>query len=245
LLFFEKILYSVVRFFFAVFFALYNRMSVRWAEPLPRGGNVIVASNHCSNLDPLLVGVAFPRRLRYFAKEELFRPFLFGKIIRLLGGVPVSRSDSASAASALKGFFRLLEGGNDVLIFPEGSRSPDGKLLPLEGGVGLIAAHSKTDILPVFIKGSYEAMPLGAALVKPHKITVTFGRRIAFDPELYKGKDAREKIMAELSRSLKALEKGGGLEEGACPAACEAPGKGTFHGEGTSARLPVRSAACF
>jgi 1-acyl-sn-glycerol-3-phosphate acyltransferase len=206
LLFFERIFYSVVRTFFFIFFSLYNRLSVRWAEPLPRAGNLIVASNHCSNLDPLLVGVAFPRRLRYFAKEELFRPFLFGKIIRLLGAVPVSRTDNASAASALKGFFRLLEGGSDVLIFPEGSRSPDGKLLPLEGGVGLIAAHSKTDILPVFIKGSYEAMTPGAALVKPRKITVTFGKRIVFDTELYKGKEAREKIMAELTRSLKELE---------------------------------------
>jgi 1-acyl-sn-glycerol-3-phosphate acyltransferase len=212
-LFFERVFYSVVRAFFAVFFTLYNRMSVRWAEPLPRDRRVIVASNHCSYLDPILVGIAFPRRLRYFAKEELFRPFLFGRIIRLLGAVLVSRADSASAASALKGFFRLLEEGSDVLIFPEGSRSPDGKLLPLEGGVGLIAAHSKTDILPVFIRGSYEAMPLGAALVKPCKITVTFGRRIAFDPELHKGKDAREKIMAELTRSLKTLEKSEAPEE--------------------------------
>jgi 1-acyl-sn-glycerol-3-phosphate acyltransferase len=201
--------------FFAVFFALYNRLSVRWEEPFPGGGsgNVIVAANHCSNLDPILVGVAFPRRLRYFAKEELFRPFLFGKIIRILGAVPVSRADSASAAGALKGFLRLLEGGSDVLIFPEGSRSPDGKLLPLEGGVGLIAVHSKTDILPVFIKGSEKAMPLGAALIKPCKITVTFGKRIVFDPELYKGKDSREKIMADLTRSLKALEEKALLEE--------------------------------
>ncbi|MDR2176392.1 MAG: 1-acyl-sn-glycerol-3-phosphate acyltransferase [Synergistaceae bacterium] len=216
MLLFERIFYSVVRAFFAVFFTLYNRLSVRWAEPLPRGGRVIVASNHCSNLDPILVGIAFPRRLRYFAKEELFRPILFGRIIRLLGAVPVSRADSASAASALKGFFRLLEEGNDVLIFPEGSRSPDGNLLPLEGGVGLIAVHSKADILPVFIRGSYDAMPPGAVLIKPRKITVTFGRRIVFDPELRGGKDAREKIMAELTRSLKALEQGEEQRRASC-----------------------------
>jgi 1-acyl-sn-glycerol-3-phosphate acyltransferase len=241
---FEKVLYSAVRFFFTVFFTLYNRMSVRWEEPLPRGGNVIVASNHCSNLDPVLVGVAFPRRLRYFAKEELFHPFLFGKLIRLLGAVPVSRSDNASAASALKGFFRLLEEGDDVLIFPEGSRSPDGKLLPLEGGAGLIALHSKIDILPVFIRGSYKAMPPGAALVKPCKITVTFGKRIVFEPEIYKGKGAREKIMAELTRSLKALEDGGGLKEGGAFAE-RVPEEGAFLGKFAPARLPVRSAACF
>jgi 1-acyl-sn-glycerol-3-phosphate acyltransferase len=232
----------MVRGFFAVLFTVYNRMSVRWTEPLPRDGRVIVASNHCSYLDPLLVGIAFPRRLRYFAKEELFRPFLFGKIIRILGAVPVSRADNASAASALKGFFRLLEEGSDVLIFPEGSRSPDGKLLPLEGGVGLIAAHSKTDILPVFIRGSYEAMPLGAALVKPCKITVTFGRRIVFDPEIHKGKDTREKIMAELTRSMKALEEGKDAAEAA-------PVEGNreheaLEFEAARAGLPDRGTAC-
>ncbi|MDR1649675.1 MAG: 1-acyl-sn-glycerol-3-phosphate acyltransferase [Synergistaceae bacterium] len=216
----------MVRIFVFIFFSLYNRLSVRWMEPLPRAGNVIVASNHCSNLDPLLVGSVFPRRLRYFAKEELFRPFLLRTLIRILGAVPVSRADNVAAASALKGFFRLLEAGSDVLIFPEGSRSPDGKLLPLEGGVGLIAAHSKTDILPVFIKGSYEAMPIGAVLIKPLKITVTFGKRIVFDPELHKGKNARDKIMAELTRSLKELEN----EKSKC--------------EGAPLRLPARGTEC-
>ncbi|MDR1978716.1 MAG: 1-acyl-sn-glycerol-3-phosphate acyltransferase [Synergistaceae bacterium] len=196
----------MVRIFFRIFFTLYNRLSIKWTERLPEGKNMIIASNHCSNLDPLVVGVAFPRRLRYFAKEELFRSFLFGKIIRTLGAVPVSRADSASAAAALKGFLKFLEEGSDVLIFPEGSRSPDGSLQPLEGGVGLIAAHSKAAILPVFVKGTYDAMPPGAAAVKPSKITVTFGKPIAFDPESYKGKGVREKIMAELTDSLRALE---------------------------------------
>lgn len=203
---FERFFYRLVQVFFRVVFTLYNRFSIRWIEPLPTDRNVIVACNHCSNLDPLLVGVAFPRRLRYFAKEELFRPFLLGPIIRLLGAVPVSRVDNASAAGALKGFFRLLEDGSDVLIFPEGSRSPDGTLQPLEGGVGLIAAHSKASILPVFVKGSYAAMPPGAALVRPAKITVTFGKLLTFAPEAYTGKGAREKIVAALTESLRELE---------------------------------------
>jgi len=165
-----------------------------------------VASNHCSNLDPILVGALFPRRLKYFAKEELFRPFLFGRIIRILGAVPVSRDNNAAAAGALKGFFKFLKEGSDVLIFPEGSRSSDGKLLPLENGVGLIASHSQAPILPVFIKGSSKSMPPGAAIVKPVKITVTFGKLITLTPEAYKEKGAREKIMTALTDALKALE---------------------------------------
>jgi 1-acyl-sn-glycerol-3-phosphate acyltransferase len=203
---FDKIFYALVRTFFKLFFILYNRLSIKWTAPLPKGMKVIVASNHSSYLDPILVGVAFPRRLRYFAKEELFRSFLFGSIIRILGAVPVSRLDNAAAAGALKGFFRLLEAGSDVLIFPEGGRSSDGKLLPLEGGVGLIAAHSKTAILPVYLKGSYQAMKMGAALVKPVKITVIFGKPLVYEPEFYKSKGAREKIMADLTDSMSALE---------------------------------------
>lgn len=203
---FERFFYRLTQCFFRIVFTLYNRFAVKWMEPLPADRNVIVASNHCSNLDPLVVGVAFPRRLRYFAKEELFRPFLLGPVIRILGAVPVSRADNASAASALKGFLKLLEDGSDVLIFPEGSRSPDGKLQPLEGGVGLIAAHSKISILPVFVKGTYRAMPPGATLVRPTRITVTFGKLLTFEPEVYSGKGAREKIMAALTDSLRELE---------------------------------------
>ena len=202
----DRIFYGFVRIFFKILFTLYNRLSVKWMELLPKDKNMIIACNHCSNLDPLIIGVAFPRRLRYFAKEELFRSFPLGKIIRILGAVPVSRADSNAAAAALKGFLKFLEEGRDVLIFPEGARSSNGKLQPLEGGVGLIASHSKTTILPVFIKGTYAAMQPGTFVVKPSKITVTFGKLIAFDPETHKGKGGREKIMAELTDSLRALE---------------------------------------
>ena len=202
----DDLFYVAVRLFFKVIFFFYNRLSINWTEPLPENRNVIVACNHCSNLDPVVVGAVFPRRLRYFAKVELFRPFLFGKIISLLGAVPVPRDSNAAAAVALKGLLKFFEEGSDILIFPEGSRSPDGKLLPLEGGVGLIASHSQASILPAIIKGTHEAMPPGSAIVKPVKITITFGKLITFTPDTYKGKGAREKIMAVLADALKALE---------------------------------------
>jgi len=202
---FDAFFYGLVKYVFRVIFLIYNRLSAKWTEPLPEG-NVIIACNHVSFLDPLVVGTLFPRRLRYFAKEELFRPFLFGWIIRTLGAVPVSRDSNAAAAGALKGLLKFLKDGSDVLIFPEGARSLDGKMLPLESGVAVVASHAKTPILPAFISGAYEAMPPGSALIKPTKITVKFGKLITFDPETYKEKGAREKIMAELNDALKALE---------------------------------------
>jgi 1-acyl-sn-glycerol-3-phosphate acyltransferase len=206
---FQIFFYNLTKCFFRIVFTFYNRLSIHRTEELkklPKSRNLIVASNHASNLDPILVGLAFPRMLRYLAKEELFRPFIFGGLVRILGGVPVSRADNASAAGAVRVLLRLLDGGSNVVIFPEGSRSEDGKLLPLEGGVGLIAAHSKTDILPVYISGSHEAMPPGAVFVKPAKITVTVGQIISFPPEFYKEKGVREKIVGRLAESLLALE---------------------------------------
>ena len=202
----NRIFYFIVKNFFKIILKIYNRCAAVWEEPLPDDEHMIVACNHCSNLDPLVVGCFFPRLLRYFAKEELFRSWLFGRCISALGAVPVSRADNASAAGALRGFMKLYQEGSDVLIFPEGGRSLDGELQPLEAGVALIAAHEKAPILPAFISGSFKAMPPGAHFVKPSKITVTFGKPIRFPDEVYKSKECRGVIMEKLNEAMRDLE---------------------------------------
>jgi len=202
----NKIFYTIVKYFFIFLLKIYNRCSVKWLEKINPNEKFIVACNHVSNLDPLTVGCFFPRMLRYLAKEELFHNKFFGACIRALGAVPVSRESNASAAGALRGFMKLYQEGSDVLIFPEGGRSLDGKLQPLEGGVAVIAARCQAPILPVFIKGSYEAMPTGAKFVKPKKIKLTFGKPLTFSEEVYKSKDGRNIIMAELEKAMRELE---------------------------------------
>lgn len=202
----NPVFYWVVRNLFWLVLKVYNRCSVRWLAPLDPNERVIVACNHASNLDPIVVGSFFPRRLRYFAKEELFRSWFLGTSIRALGAVPVSRADNASAAGALKGFMKLYREGSDVLIFPEGGRSPDGRLQPLEAGVALIAAHERAPILPAFIKGSFDAMPPGLPFVRPSKITVTFGRPLRFSDAVYQSKGGRDVMMGELTAAMRALE---------------------------------------
>ncbi len=204
----NKIFYAVVKTFFKILLIIYNRCSSKWLEKLDPSEKFIVACNHASNLDPLIVGCFFPRMLRYFAKEELFTNWLFGTCIRALGAVPVSRQNNASAAGALKGFMKLYQEGSDVLIFPEGGRTLDGKLQPLEAGVALIAAHERAPILPVFIHGSFRAMPPGAAFVKPAKLRVTFGKPLRFSEEVYRSKEGRNIIMDSLNKAMKELEAG-------------------------------------
>ncbi len=202
----SKWFYWLVSSFFRLVFKIYNRCTVKWLEKLNPDERFIVACNHCSNLDPLIIGSFFPRRLLYFAKEELFHSWFLRTSITALGAIPVSRADNATAAMALKGFMRFYREGHDVLIFPEGGRSLDGKLQPLEAGVALIAAHENAPILPAFISGSFESMPPGSSFVRPSRMSITFGKVLRFSPELCKTREAREVIMSELTEALKALE---------------------------------------
>ena len=202
----NKIFYAIVKNFFKILLKIYNRCSSRWLEKLNPDEKFIVACNHASNLDPLIVGCFFPRRLRYFAKEELFTGWFLGTCITALGAVPVSRESNASAAGALKGFMKLYQEGSDVLIFPEGGRTLDGNLQPLEAGVAVIASHTKAPILPAFIHGSFRAMPPGSAFVKPTKLRITFGKPLRFSDEVYRSKEGRSIIMESLNQAMRELE---------------------------------------
>lgn len=203
---FNKIFYKLTRIVFRFLFRVYNRQNVRWEAPLPPSDRYIVVGNHCSNLDPLLVSVNFPIKLRCLAKDELFRPFFLGRVIRILGGVPVLQEDKGAAAAALKHFFKLLDDGESVILFPEGTRSPDGMLKPLEGGAALIALHSGVPVIPAYASGTFDAMPPGAKFVKPKKLTVTFGKAI-FPPKEEDGKSSK-KMRAEFTEILtKALSE--------------------------------------
>ncbi|MCL2767658.1 MAG: 1-acyl-sn-glycerol-3-phosphate acyltransferase [Synergistaceae bacterium] len=203
-----KLFYQIVKNFFRILFIIYNRVSVKWEVPLPVSDRYIVAANHCSNLDPVLVGANFPRQLKYLAKDELFRPFFFGRIIRILGAIPVLQEDSKAAAAALKGFLNLLQEGESVILFPEGSRSLDGKLQPLEGGAALISIKSGVPIIPAYVSGTFKAMPSGAVWVKPAKIRLFFGEAVYPPKDIGKSsKEAREELTQTLTKALSDMEE--------------------------------------
>ena len=196
----RHLFYTLTKIFCFIVLKLYNRLSVRWLASLPKEDPVIVVANHCSNLDPIIIGALFPRRLRYLAKSELFSTLGMSLLIRTLG---------QSAGAALKAFLDLLEKGENVLLFPEGARSLNGKLQPLQGGVALIAMKSGAPVIPAFIKGSFESMPPGASFVRPNRIQVTFGDAI-YPRELETGlsaKDSRQQFLDRVYEALENLEK--------------------------------------
>ena len=203
--FYNKAFYFLTKWFFFTLLKIYNRLTVRRLGPLP-AGNFILIANHCSHLDPLVVGASIPGRLRFLAKAELFEPLFLGTVLKLLGVVPVLKQDSQSAGATLRAFLKVLGEGENVVIFPEGGRSPDGQLQPLEGGAALIALKSGAPVVPAFVAGTFEAMPTGVKMVKPLRLSVIIGKPIDTGEYVEMGKKGREQLMERMSAELASLE---------------------------------------
>ncbi len=125
---------------------------VKGRENVPRGGGLIVASNHISFWDPPLVGAALPREAHFLAKEELFSSPVLGRLIAAFNAIPIRRG-----VADLSGMSRAIEAlrlGEALVMFPEGSRMRDGELHPARPGVGLLAVSADVPIVPCYVSGS-------------------------------------------------------------------------------------------
>jgi 1-acyl-sn-glycerol-3-phosphate acyltransferase len=157
------------------------------AENMIEEGPCIIAANHCSNLDPPLVGIACQRAIHYLGKKSLLNWPVLGPIFPELNVIPVDQKNADR--SALMGAIRVVKNGGAVLIFPEGSRSPDGTLQPAQPGIGMIAAKTGAPIVPVRVFGSFEALPRDRKLPRRVSISVIIGRSSIFSAE---NRDKRE-----------------------------------------------------
>ncbi|RMF84253.1 MAG: 1-acyl-sn-glycerol-3-phosphate acyltransferase [Nitrospirae bacterium] len=152
---------------------LYLGVRVVGRRNLPDRGGVIVAANHVSNLDPPVVGCQIRRPHATPAKRELFRNPVAGAILRQWGGLPVDRR--RPGAEVIERMVAVLRGGDAIVIFPEGTRSRDGRLGRFQRGIGLLALAARVPVVPCFVAGTRRAMPPGAALPRPGRVTVCFG----------------------------------------------------------------------
>ena len=172
---------------------------------VPLSGPVLLVSNHQSNLDPVLVGLACPRQLKYLARIGLFF-FPFSLWIRALGAVPIDRERGALAG--IRATLAQLKEGNAVLIFPEGSRTPDGHLHEMLPGTSLLARRSRATIVPLALEGAFQALPRGAMFVRPHTIGLTFGPPIT--PQQYEqlsDKQLTELVNQRIEQALAATRQ--------------------------------------
>lgn len=203
-------LYQITRFVLTLYFGIYHRLSVYGRENIPSGRHVILASNHASYLDPPVVGLAFyPRRLRFIAWDKLFRVPLLGPFLYAMGSVPVSPENKNSSGALLKMVIGFLEKKWDVFICPEGHRTEDGNLQPLEGGVSILSLKTGCPVVPVWAGGTYRALAPHMKFPRPRKITVTFGKAIdplSFPPDM-NDKEKRRFILESLEAFYKEMDE--------------------------------------
>ncbi len=164
-----RALRPVARFLCTVFF----RLRVFDSRNVPVEGAAILAVNHQSYLDPLFVGASVNRLVSFMARSSLFRNRLFGALVRALRAYPVER-DSADTAS-IRHTMALLEAGEVVLVFPEGTRTCDGRIGALKRGIGVLARRSGAVVVPTLVDGAFKAWPRTARLPRPAWVSISFG----------------------------------------------------------------------
>jgi 1-acyl-sn-glycerol-3-phosphate acyltransferase len=148
-------------------------LKVSGKENMPKTGGVLLLSNHQSYLDPVLIGVQLHRPLSYLGKSELFRNPVLSWLFRKLNAIPLQQG--AGDIHALRETIKLLKEGHILTIFPEGSRTETGEMIPLQPGFTLVVRKAGVPIVPVVLDGSFQAWRRGQKMFKPYPIRVKFG----------------------------------------------------------------------
>ncbi len=167
---FYRFVRALIRFLGRILF----RLEARGLDNVPRQGGALLVANHASNLDPPLIAVSLPRACHTLAKRELFDVPYLGWCIRHLYSHPIDRG--GVDRRALRECVEVLRRGELLLLFPEGTRTYDGKLQPAKAGAAMIAAQANVPIVPVWIEGTFEALPRGRSWPRLRKVRVHFGK---------------------------------------------------------------------
>lgn len=159
----------------------YFQWTILHQDRIPLTGPVIFAANHVSFGDPPLIGGAIPRPINYLARESLFQPPWFAKLIRSLNAIPLDRDRGGPAG--MRTVLSVLAQGRALLLFPEGTRSADGSLGGAKSGTGLTVIRSGAPVIPVRIFGLHEIWGRKRRFPKPGRIIIKFGEPLRFEKE--------------------------------------------------------------
>lgn len=188
-----------------------GRPKVIGAENIPRKGGAIIASNHLAVADSFYLPLMIRRRVTFPAKQEYFTtPGVKGKLMKFFfsaaGQVPIDRSSGTAAHAALITCKRLLGGGHLVGIYPEGTRSPDGRLYRGKTGVARMALEAEVKVIPVAMVGTDKVNPVGSRMWRRGHVKVIFGQPLDFTDLHEKSgnvtieRQITDRIMLELKR---------------------------------------------
>lgn len=178
------------------------KVTVEGLEDIDPGRPCIYAANHQSQFDIPTLLAYLPVQFRWLAKKELFQIPLFGLAMRRAGYIPIDRSHPKEAIKSLEEAAQRIRAGTSVLIFPEGTRSADGRLLPFRLGGMALALKSKCPIVPLAICGSRNVLPRGTLWVRPGHIKMLIGQAIETTDFRPGQKNA---LAAELRQAIESL----------------------------------------
>jgi 1-acyl-sn-glycerol-3-phosphate acyltransferase len=187
-------LYTIGSTFFLNYFKLFNRVEIIGQENVPKEGGVMLCCNHIDNMDPPLLGSTCSRDVHFMAKAEIFDVPVLGYLVKNVKAFPIKRG--MADKKALRTGITLLNEGNVIGVFPEGTRSKTGKLGKGLAGAGYFALKSNAAIVPCAIVGSYNLF---------NKQTIIFGKPIDFTTykeEKISAQDAVDKIMNEIQKLI-------------------------------------------
>ena len=177
------------------------RVEIRGVEHLERGRVYIFMPNHSSNLDPPVLIPAIPGRSSILVKKEVFRIPILGTAMKWAELVPVDRGDREAAIESVNAAIRVMQRGLHMLVFPEGTRTSDGRLLPFKKGPFHLAMDSGAPVVPITVLGTFESWPKTRFALRPGTATVVFHEPI--DPRAFPDRESlmeavRHKIASAL-----------------------------------------------
>jgi 1-acyl-sn-glycerol-3-phosphate acyltransferase len=184
-----------------VFCLVFFRMRFNGLENIPAKGAFVLAVNHQSFLDPLFAGIAAKRHLCFMARDTLFKHWFFGRLIASVNAIPVRRG--RADISSIKTIISRLKEGRGICLFPEATRSTDGKIAPFKGGFTLLCRRGNAPVIPVLIDGAFECWPRHKKLFKPgSKITVSYGPPISLEKITSMPDDDFAKLLTDTLRTM-------------------------------------------
>jgi len=180
------------------------RLKVAGREHVPERGAVILAANHVSNVDPVVVACAVRRKLHFMAKAELFRNPAFGWFLRQLQAFPLSRSQVQP--STLRRSLALLREGHALLVFPEGTRGDGAHLQPARGGAGMLAIRSGCTVVPIYHEGTAAVLPRGRRLARPAVVRVWIGPPLVVPQGAAERREPYEALSQQIMEAIAGLQ---------------------------------------
>ena len=202
----------LVRWMCRLFCISFFRVRSYGRDNIPKTGSFVLISNHQSFLDPMLCGIPLKRQVSFLARDSLFNNWFFGSAIASVGTIPVRQGEAD--ISAIRRAIDILKQGRGICLFPEGTRSYDGKITPFKPGFGLLCRRGGAAVVPVVVDGAFECWPRHKKLFSSGLIVVSYGKAI---PAKQAKNMGDEKLAEVLTETLRKMQNKSRIKQGKKP----------------------------